>query len=101
MNLDTGEPTDEVLPQATAALEALGCTLTKPSEIAQQKVEAVYKKIQEGLDKANEKAVSNAQRVRIVVSFLCFILTLLYNFLMGRFKSLLCLRQTSLSLEKN
>lgn len=64
MDPDTGEPKDELLPQAAKQISALGCELTKPSEVAEQKVEVIMKKIQEGLDEANEKAVSRAQKVR-------------------------------------
>lgn len=60
---DTNEPTDMLQPQAAIALEALGCTLTKPSEIAQQKVEVVIKKIHEGISKANQNAISDDQKV--------------------------------------
>ena len=61
MDLDTGEPKDEILPQVLAQL---GCEATTPSEIARQKPEGVMKQIQAGLDEANKKAVSNAQKVR-------------------------------------
>ena len=63
MNPDTGEPVDELLPQVAKDIRALGCEMTKPSEIAKEKVESVFKRIQEGLDRANEKAVSRAQKV--------------------------------------
>ena len=63
MDLDSGEPLDEIIPEIKEELSQLGCESTKPSEIAKQKVEGVMKKIQEGLDKANEHAPSRAQKV--------------------------------------
>ena len=66
VDLDTGEPKDELLPQVVTALQALGCSLTKPSEIAKEKNIKVMKRIRQGLDKANQSAVSNAQKVNDV-----------------------------------
>ncbi len=54
---------DELQPLVKEYLVQLGCKLTKPSEIAKEKVEVVMKNIQEGLDKANETSVSRAQKV--------------------------------------
>ena len=62
MDPDTGEPKDEMQPQAIPHLTEAGCEITKPSEIAKQKLEGVMKKIQDGLDKANEISVSRAQK---------------------------------------
>lgn len=63
MDVDTGEPKDELLPQVATALKALGCNLTKPSEIAKLRDYKVLQRIREGLDKANANAVSSAQKV--------------------------------------
>ena len=63
MDPDTAEPRDELSPQISRQIADLGCELTKHSEIAKQKVEVVMRRIQEGLDKSNEKAVSRAQKV--------------------------------------
>ena len=63
MDPDTGEPEDELTPQAKEAIASLGSKCTKVSEIVEQKDQAVFKAIQEGLDKANELSVSRAQRV--------------------------------------
>lgn len=63
MDPDTGEPKDEIPPQVLSHLSDLGCEVTKPSEIAQQKVAGVMKKIQAGLDEANKNAPSTAQKV--------------------------------------
>ena len=67
IDLDTGEPKDEIQPLAIPYLTGVGCELTKPSEIAKQKPEGVMKKIQEGLDKANEASVSRAQKVLYIL----------------------------------
>jgi hypothetical protein len=64
MDPDTGEPKDEIPTTALAQLREIGCSVTKPSEIAKQKVAGVMNKIQAGLDEANKKASSNAQKVR-------------------------------------
>ena len=63
MDPDTGEPEDELTPQAKGAIASLGSKCTKVSEIVEQKDQAVFNAIQEGLDKANEHSVSRAQRV--------------------------------------
>ena len=63
MDPDTGEPTNELSTVALNAITALGSKCTKVSEVIQQKDEAVYTAIQKGLEKANEKSVSNAQKV--------------------------------------
>ena len=64
MDPKTAKALDKLTPQAVAAMKGLGCDLTKPSEIAEQKVEAVMQQIQKGLDEANKNSQSNAQKVR-------------------------------------
>ena len=63
MDPDSGEPTDDLDPSALERIAALGSKCTKVSEVVEQKDEAVFSAIQKALDKANEKAVSNAQKV--------------------------------------
>ena len=63
---DTGEPEDELLPLAKQMIAELGSSCTTVSEIVRTKDEAVYKAIQEGLDRANQHAVSRAQKVQPV-----------------------------------
>lgn len=65
MDPNTAEALDELTPQAAAAMKQLGCDLTKPSEIAEQKVPAVMEQIKKGLDEANKNSISNAQKVRL------------------------------------
>lgn len=55
---------DELSPVAVDFCQQLGVTATKVSEIINKKEPAIYKAIQEGVDKINAKATSNAQRVQ-------------------------------------
>ena len=66
MDPDTGEPQDELIPQAKEAIASLGSKCTKVSEIVEQKDQAVFAAIQQGIDKANEHSVSRAQKVSSV-----------------------------------
>uniref|UniRef100_A0A673XGX0 long-chain-fatty-acid--CoA ligase n=1 Tax=Salmo trutta TaxID=8032 RepID=A0A673XGX0_SALTR len=61
---DIGEPTDELTPEAVAFCHQRGITATKASEIIASKEPAIYKAIQEGIERVNAKAASNAQRVQ-------------------------------------
>ena len=63
MNLTTGQPTDDLDPEAIASLSAIGCSATTVSAITSSKNEQVFKAIQDALQKANEDAISNAQKV--------------------------------------
>ena len=64
MDPDTGEPQDELLPEAKTLIAKLGSGYTTISEIVSSKDEKVYSEITAGLERANKHAVSNAQRVR-------------------------------------
>ncbi|KAI4901675.1 hypothetical protein NFI96_008119 [Prochilodus magdalenae] len=61
---ENGEPTDELSPLAVEFCRQRGVTASKVSEIVNNKEPAIYKAIQEGVDKVNSKAPSNAQRVQ-------------------------------------
>ena len=63
MNPETGQPTDDLDPEAIALVSALGSSSTKVSQIIDSSDEPVFKAIQEGIDKGNEQAISNAQKV--------------------------------------
>ena len=64
VNLDTGEPTDELLVEAKRALSDIGCDFSTVSEVRAAQDENVHKAIMDGLKKYNEtSAVSNAQKV--------------------------------------
>ena len=71
MDPDTGAPLDELHPQTLEAVAALGCELTKLSEIARQKPKCVLERIQEGLNAANGKAISETQMVCVLFSPCC------------------------------
>uniref|UniRef100_A0A182Q2C2 long-chain-fatty-acid--CoA ligase n=1 Tax=Anopheles farauti TaxID=69004 RepID=A0A182Q2C2_9DIPT len=65
MNLDTGAPKDELTPETITALKELGVEYTKLSEIhAAGPCPKVLKALQEGIDRANQKAISNAQKIQ-------------------------------------
>ncbi|XP_070689704.1 long-chain-fatty-acid--CoA ligase ACSBG2-like [Pempheris klunzingeri] len=61
---DNGEPTDDLSPEALDFCQQHGVTATKVSEIISNKEPAIYKAIQEGFERINAKATSNAQRVQ-------------------------------------
>lgn len=63
MNLNTGQPMDTVSPEALPVLAGLGSKATKISEIIETKDKAVYDAIENALKKANEEAISHAQKV--------------------------------------
>ncbi|CAN9512653.1 unnamed protein product [Ophioblennius macclurei] len=61
---DNGEPTDDLSPEALDFCRQHDIKSTKVSEILANKEPAVYRAIQEGVDRVNEKATSRAQRVQ-------------------------------------
>ena len=61
---DNGEPTDELSPEALAFCQQHGVTATKVSQIIANKEPAIYTAIQEGLERVNARATSNAQKVQ-------------------------------------
>ena len=63
MDVDTGEATDDLTEEAIELISALGSSATKVSQVIDNQDRAVFSAIQEGLDKANEGAVSSAQTV--------------------------------------
>merc|ERR1712013_562651 len=64
IDLNTGLPTDELLPSAISYFKELGLDVTKASEVAPDVPEVLKTAIQAGFDAANKKAVSNAARVQ-------------------------------------
>ncbi|XP_059345670.1 long-chain-fatty-acid--CoA ligase ACSBG2 isoform X3 [Ammospiza nelsoni] len=64
VDADTGEPGDDLSPEALAFCQRLGSKATKVSEIISSKDKAIYTAIQKGISAVNEKAVSNAQKVQ-------------------------------------
>lgn len=61
---DNAEPTDKLTPEALAFCQQRGVTATKVSEIIANKEPAIYKAIQEGMERVNARATSNAQKVQ-------------------------------------
>uniref|UniRef100_A0A8C4NX72 long-chain-fatty-acid--CoA ligase n=1 Tax=Dicentrarchus labrax TaxID=13489 RepID=A0A8C4NX72_DICLA len=61
---DNGDPTDELSPEALDFCQQNGVSATKVSEIIANKEPAIYKAIQEGMERINARATSNAQKVQ-------------------------------------
>ncbi|KDR23088.1 Long-chain-fatty-acid--CoA ligase ACSBG2, partial [Zootermopsis nevadensis] len=64
MNLETGEPLEELAPAAKQWCNALGCDANTVKDVLNGPNEQVLAAIQEGIDRANAKAMSNAQRIQ-------------------------------------
>ncbi|XP_030639777.1 long-chain-fatty-acid--CoA ligase ACSBG2 isoform X2 [Chanos chanos] len=64
MNAETGAPEDELTPEAVELCRKLGSNATKVSDIAGGRDRVIYAAIQEGINRVNEKATSNAQRIQ-------------------------------------
>lgn len=64
MHPETAEPLDDLTPEVITWLSLLGCTFTKVSEVVANRPKEVFEAIQKGIDAANKKAVSNAQKVQ-------------------------------------
>ncbi|XP_019111247.2 long-chain-fatty-acid--CoA ligase ACSBG2 [Larimichthys crocea] len=61
---DNAEPTDELTPEALDFCQRNGVRATKVSEIIANKEPPIYTAIQEGLERVNARATSNAQKVQ-------------------------------------
>lgn len=64
VNAETGAPEDELTPEAVEFCRKLGSNATRVSEIAGGRDHLVQAAIQEGINKVNKKATSNAQRIQ-------------------------------------
>ncbi|XP_010003883.1 PREDICTED: long-chain-fatty-acid--CoA ligase ACSBG2 [Chaetura pelagica] len=64
VDVETGEPEDDLTPEAVEFCQKLGSQATRVSEIISTKDKAVYAAIQKGISTVNEGAVSNAQKVQ-------------------------------------
>ncbi|KAG5851466.1 hypothetical protein ANANG_G00093740 [Anguilla anguilla] len=64
VNEDSGAPEDELTEEAVALCQRLGSSATRVSEIAGGRDRAVHAAIQEGINRVNEHATSNAQRIQ-------------------------------------
>lgn len=58
------EPLDDLTPEVISWLASLNCNFTKVSEVVANKPKEVFEAIQKGIDNANKKAVSNAQKIQ-------------------------------------
>ncbi|XP_041795274.1 long-chain-fatty-acid--CoA ligase ACSBG1 [Chelmon rostratus] len=61
---ETMEPTEELSPEAVEFCKQLGSQATKVSDIIGGKDKEVYRAIQEGINRVNSAAISNAQRIQ-------------------------------------
>ncbi|KAJ7326101.1 Long-chain-fatty-acid--CoA ligase acsbg2 [Desmophyllum pertusum] len=64
VDLETGEPSDQLTDAAIDFCKSVGSEATTVSEILSTKDEKVMTAIQEGIDRANAKSVSRAQKVQ-------------------------------------
>ncbi|XP_035203967.1 long-chain-fatty-acid--CoA ligase ACSBG2 isoform X1 [Oxyura jamaicensis] len=64
IDVESGEPGDDLTPEAIEYCQKLGSKATKVSEIISSKDKAIYAAIQKGISAVNERAVSNAQKVQ-------------------------------------
>ncbi|XP_035748210.1 long-chain-fatty-acid--CoA ligase ACSBG2 isoform X2 [Egretta garzetta] len=64
IDVETGEPGDDLTPEAIEYCQKLGSKATKVSEIISSKDKAIYGAIQKGISAVNEGAISNAQKVQ-------------------------------------
>lgn len=64
VNAESGEPEDELTAEAVEICRKLGSNATKVSEVASGRDRAVHTAIQEGINRVNESATSNAQRIQ-------------------------------------
>uniref|UniRef100_A0A8C1IQ10 Long-chain-fatty-acid--CoA ligase ACSBG2 n=1 Tax=Cyprinus carpio TaxID=7962 RepID=A0A8C1IQ10_CYPCA len=64
VNNETGAPEDELTTEALDLCRNLGSNATRVSEIAGGRDRVVYAAIQDGINRVNEKATSNAQRIQ-------------------------------------
>ncbi|XP_075467717.1 long-chain-fatty-acid--CoA ligase ACSBG2 isoform X2 [Ascaphus truei] len=64
VNADSGEPEDELTPEAIEFCHRFGSKATRVSDIVGSKDHAVYAAIQEGVNAVNERSTSNAQKVQ-------------------------------------
>uniref|UniRef100_A0A673CQW9 Long-chain-fatty-acid--CoA ligase ACSBG1 n=1 Tax=Sphaeramia orbicularis TaxID=375764 RepID=A0A673CQW9_9TELE len=63
-DMETMEPTEDLSLEAVEFCRQLGSQTTKVSDIVEGKDKEVYQAIQEGIDRVNSTATSNAQRIQ-------------------------------------
>ncbi|KAK9519559.1 hypothetical protein VZT92_022282 [Zoarces viviparus] len=62
LNAESGEPEDELTPEAIELCRKLGSNATRVSEIGHDRL--IHAAIQEGINRVNKEATSNAQRIQ-------------------------------------
>lgn len=68
VDVETGEPSDKLTDVALKFCKTVGSEATTVSETLSTKDEKIMKAIQDGVDRANKKAVSRAQKVHTALS---------------------------------
>ena len=64
MDPDTGEATDDLQPQVIKMFQELGTKCTTVSQVIETEDRAVFKDIQDGIDRYNDSpSLNNAQKV--------------------------------------
>ncbi|XP_036383253.1 long-chain-fatty-acid--CoA ligase ACSBG2-like [Megalops cyprinoides] len=61
---DAGEPTHELTPATVDFCQRRGVTAIRVSDITAKKEPAIYQAIQEGIERVNTRATSNAQKIQ-------------------------------------
>uniref|UniRef100_A0ABM5EXM3 Long-chain-fatty-acid--CoA ligase ACSBG1 n=1 Tax=Pogona vitticeps TaxID=103695 RepID=A0ABM5EXM3_9SAUR len=61
---ETSEPTDNLTQEARDFCQKIGSKAVKASEVVKLRDQAVYRAIQEGIDRVNARAVANVQRIQ-------------------------------------
>ncbi|KAM3876318.1 long-chain-fatty-acid--CoA ligase ACSBG2 [Diretmus argenteus] len=64
VNVETGAPEDELTAEAVDLCKKLGSNATRVSEISGGRDRVIHAAIQKGINRVNEKATSNAQRIQ-------------------------------------
>lgn len=64
VNPESGAPEDELTPEVVEFCRKLGSNATRVSDIANGRDRVIHAAIQEGINRVNKKATSNAQRIQ-------------------------------------
>ncbi|XP_069061776.1 long-chain-fatty-acid--CoA ligase ACSBG2-like isoform X2 [Pleurodeles waltl] len=64
VDLESGEPQDDLTPEAIQLCQQLGSSATRVSEVVRSKDPAINDAINRGMERVNQKATSNAQKVQ-------------------------------------
>ncbi|XP_078530572.1 long-chain-fatty-acid--CoA ligase ACSBG2-like isoform X3 [Lissotriton helveticus] len=64
VDVQSGEPQEELTPEAIQCCQQLGSSATRVSEVVSSKDPAIYDAINKGMERVNKRAVSNAQKVQ-------------------------------------